>query len=195
MLIFSSYKKYSSGFTLLEIMLVILLMGMTAAAVTLTMGVKGPKEQMQHNAKQFIASVELILDEAVLSGKLIGIEVDNHSYQFVYRQNNKWQAFTSDRLLAKREMPPEITLELQIDGLPLVQNDEEDETFFDKPFEEADLGFEKEANPIDPQVLIFPSGEMTNFTLNFYSKNDDNQEIKEAVNGNALGRLTLVQEK
>lgn len=73
-----------AGFTLMEVMLVILLMGLTAAAVTMSIGNSGPQQALEKTAQQFIAATELVLDETVLSGQFIGIVVEKTSYQFVF---------------------------------------------------------------------------------------------------------------
>ena len=185
-------KKASAGFTLLEVMLVVLLMGVAATAVTFTMGDSGPKQTLTKAAEQFIASVDLVLDETVLSGQFLGVVVDEDKYQFVIYQDEKWQPLQDDRLLSSRQMKPEISLSLVLEGLPLVQEDEEDESFFDEPFEEADVGLESgNKKPIEPQILLFPSGEMSSFDLAFIYKSKDGQELQLNVIGDALGRLSL----
>lgn len=68
--------RHSRGFTLLEVMLVVLLMGLAATAVTMTMGNSGPKQQLTREAQRFMAATETVLDETVLSGQFIGIVVD-----------------------------------------------------------------------------------------------------------------------
>ena len=191
MLIAINQGRISKGFTLLEMMLVVLLMGMTAAAVTLTMGNSGPKEKMERSAKQFIASVELVLDETVLNGFLVGVVVEENRYQFVLRKDGKWIPLESERLLAKRDMEDGVTLHLEVEGLPLVQEDEDTTTFFEEPFEEADVGFEKEKELPEPQILIFPSGEMIGFHLIFSSRDDENNEVEVKVIGDSLGHFKL----
>lgn len=183
--------RLSSGFTLLEIMLVILLMGMTAAAVTLTISSSSSKAKLEKSAKQFVASIEMVLDETVLNGFLVGIAIEDTRYQFLVRKEGKWAPLVAERFVAKRDIEEGITLHLTIDGLPLAQEDEIEETFFDEPFEEADVGFEKEEEIPEPQILIFPSGEMTGFELAFVTKNDDEKDVEVKVIGDSLGRLQI----
>ncbi|MGL4833008.1 MAG: prepilin-type N-terminal cleavage/methylation domain-containing protein, partial [Shewanella sp.] len=64
-------KLRHAGFTLMEVMLVILLMGLTAAAVTMSIGNSGPKQALERTAQQFMAATELVLDETVLSGHFV----------------------------------------------------------------------------------------------------------------------------
>ncbi len=182
-------KLRHAGFTLMEVMLVILLMGLTASAVTLSIGQKGPEQTLEKAAQQFIAATELVLDETVLSGQFVGIVVDKSSYKFVYYKDGKWNPLEKDRILSEKQLGKNVTLNLVLDGLPLEQEDEEEaESWFDKPLIEPSVT-DKKKHP-EPQILIFPSGEMSPFELSFITKTDVGQ-LDVLVAGDALGRLSL----
>lgn len=181
-------KLRHAGFTLMEVMLVILLMGLSAAAVTMSIGNSGPQQALEKTAQQFIAATELVLDETVLSGYFVGIVVEKNSYRFVYYKDGKWSPLEKDRILSEKQMEPGVTLNLVLDGLPLVQEDEEDESWFDKPLIEPSAE-DKKKHP-EPQILLFPSGEMSAFELSFIAKTDSGL-LDVLVVGDALGRLTL----
>ncbi|MCE9680140.1 type II secretion system minor pseudopilin GspH [Shewanella sp. AS1] len=178
-----------SGFTLMEVLLVILLIGLAAAAVTYTSSSAGKQQELERTAKQFIATTELVLDETVLSGQFIGIVIDKSYYKFVYYEEGKWKPLEDDRLLAEREMPYGVEMSLILDGLPLSQEDEEDDSWFDEPL--IELTEEEKKKFPEPQVMLFPSGEMSAFELTFVSKDEQGDEIDTLVVGDALGRLTL----
>ncbi|WP_299009361.1 type II secretion system minor pseudopilin GspH [uncultured Shewanella sp.] len=179
------------GFTLMEVLLVVLLMGLAAAAVTLSMGGAGKDSALEKTAQQFMQSVDLVLDETVMSGDFVGIVVEPDHYQFVIYDEGKWQPLKNDRLLSEREMPSGVDMSLVVEGLPLVQEDEEKSSSFtdDGPFIEK-TDEEKKKFP-DPQILLFPSGEMSAFELTFAGRNDSNQYIDVKVIGDPLGRLRL----
>ncbi|QYJ97471.1 type II secretion system minor pseudopilin GspH [Shewanella alkalitolerans] len=177
------------GFTLLEVLLVVLLMGLAAAAVTYTTSGADQHKALERTARQFMAATELVLDETILSGHFIGIVIDKQRYEFVVYDEGKWKPLQQDRLLAAKEMEPGVEMHLVLDGLPLTQEDEEDESWFDEPLIERSEE-EKKKFP-EPQVLLFPSGEMSVFELTFVGKDERGQEIEALVVGDALGRLTL----
>ncbi|AZG34451.1 MAG: type II secretion system minor pseudopilin GspH [Shewanella psychromarinicola] len=179
-----------AGFTLLEVLIVALLMGLVASAVTLSMNVAGPEQMLKKPARRFIAATEMVLDESVLSGQFIGIVIDEDQYEFVFYQEGKWMPVEQDRLLSAEKMDAGITLDIVIDGMPLVQEDEQNESWFDEPFIDEKSEEEKKKHP-EPQILLFPSGEMTPFELGFNMINDDSQPVNVLVVGDALGRLTL----
>ena len=182
--------RTQTGFTLMEVMLVILLMGLTAAAVTMTMGDAGPKQALERSAQQFMAATELVLDETVLSGQFIGIVIDKQKYQFVVYNDGKWNPLQQDRLLSEKQMDEGVALDLVLDGLPLIQDDEEEDSWFgDEPLIEKSED-EKKKFP-EPQVMLFPSGEMTAFELRFITKDDMGMPVDVLVVGDSLGRLTI----
>ncbi len=179
------------GFTLLEVLLVVLLMGLAASAVTFTLGNTDKKQELTRVAQKFMATTELVLDETVLSGHFIGIIVEDNSYRYVIYTEDKWQALESDRMLSEVQLEDGLSLALVLDGLPLVQEDEDDESWFDDPFiGETDAS--KSKNP-EPQIMLFPSGEMTGFELAFITRDENNQNIEVQVVGTALGRLSIGQ--
>ncbi|MBR9729349.1 type II secretion system minor pseudopilin GspH [Shewanella intestini] len=177
------------GFTLLEVLLVALLMGLSAMAVTLTLNNSGPKQVVDKLAKQFLATTEMVIDQAVLSGSFIGIVVDDNKYQFVYYEDKKWQPIKLDRIATEKKLDDGIKMSLVLDGMPLVQDDEQEDSWFDEPFIEAKSEEDKKKNP-QPQILLFPSGELTPFELSFIIK-EQNKEVIVEVSGDAMGRLTL----
>ncbi|MGI2209082.1 type II secretion system minor pseudopilin GspH [Shewanella baltica] len=182
-------KLRHAGFTLMEVMLVILLMGLTAAAVTMSIGNSGPQQALDRTALQFIAATEMVLDETVLSGQFIGIVIEKTSYQFVFYKDGKWEPLDKDRLLSEKQMEPGVVMNLVLDGLPLVQDDEEDDSWFEEPLIEPSAD-DKKKHP-EPQVMLFPSGEMSAFELTFITKTDKGGQAEALVVGDALGRLTI----
>lgn len=181
-----------TGFTLMEVLLVVLIMGLAASAVTFTTGGADKQQALERVARQFMASTELVLDETVLSGHFIGIVIEKDSYKFVFYDEGKWKPLQQDRLLAERQMEYGVQMHLVLDGLPLSQDDEEQDSWFDEPLIEPSAE-DKKKFP-EPQVMLFPSGEMSSFELTFVSKDELGNEIEALVVGDALGRLTLGRE-
>lgn len=172
----------------------VLLMGLAASAVTLSMGGASQEKALERLAVQFMMSAEMVLDETVLSGQFIGIVVEKDSYEYVYYDydDGKWKPLEQDRLLSARQMEPGFELHLVLDGLPLVQEDEEQDSWFDEPLIEPSAD-DKKKYP-EPQILLFPSGEMSAFELSFVTRNEMNKEIEVVVFGDVLGRLKLDHE-
>ena len=177
---------------MLEIMIVVVLMGLMAVAVTLSFNTSTPKQELEKQAKRFMASTQLVLNETVLSGQFLGIVVKPDSYQFVIYKDDKWQSLENDRVLTERKMEKGMTLSIVVDGLPLKQSDEEDS---DRLFDDSEQftledEHDKKTNP-QPQILLFPSGELSPFELTFEMDDAHGKEFDVLVVGDALGRVTL----
>ncbi|KFZ36616.1 general secretion pathway protein GspH [Shewanella mangrovi] len=180
--------KRQQGFTLLEVMLVVLLMGLMAAAVTMSIGSGGQQQVLSREAQRFMATTEALQDEAVLSGGFFGIVVEEHKYHFVVMHEGKWHPIEQDNLLSERELPAGIVTDLEVEGLPLEQ-DEEQQSWFDEPL--IDTNAEEKKKFPEPQIMLLPSGEMTSFKLRFIAAGDAGQQLEKLVSGNNLGRLML----
>ncbi|MBL4814045.1 MAG: type II secretion system minor pseudopilin GspH [Shewanella sp.] len=178
------------GFTLMEVLLVVLLMGLAASAVTMTMSGADGKKELERTALQFMTATEMVLDETVLSGHFIGIVIEKTSYKYVFYDEGKWKSLDRDRILAERQMKDGVEISLVLDGLPLVQEDEEQDSWFDEPFIDEKTEEEKKKFP-EPQILLFPSGEMSAFEMTFFSEDEQGNEIEALVVGDSLGRLSL----
>ncbi|BAJ04168.1 type II secretion system minor pseudopilin GspH [Shewanella violacea] len=183
-------QLHQKGFTLMEVLLVVLLMGLAASAVTMTMSGADPQKKLERTALQFMTATEMVLDETVLSGHFIGIVIEKTSYKYVFYDEGKWKSLDRDRILTERQMDEGVEISLVLDGLPLVQEDEEQDSWFDEDFIEEESEEEKKKYP-EPQILLFPSGEMSAFEISFFSEDDQGNEIEALVVGDSLGRLTL----
>ena len=107
-----------SGFTLLEIMLVIFLMGMMVTGVVMTMGSSGPDKLLKKEAARFIGVLELAEEEALLSSIEMGVVIEEQHYQFVYLDDNdKWSAFNDSKFFAKKELQEDMLMSLELAGL------------------------------------------------------------------------------
>ena len=162
-----------AGFTLLEIMLVIFLMGMMVTGVVMTISAVGPDKQLKTEAIRFIGVLELAEEEALLSSIEMGLVIADQEYQFVYLDDNdKWTALANSKLFAKKELDENMLLSLELAGLKAQDSFLGSRKLFaddDGLFEQQDGLFEgdDEAVRIEPDIFIYSSGEITEFTLTF----------------------------
>ncbi|WP_017223628.1 type II secretion system minor pseudopilin GspH [Moritella dasanensis] len=168
-----------AGFTLLEIMLVIFLMGMMVTGVVMTMNTAGPDRQLKQEAARFVGVLELAEEEALLSSIEMGLVITEQEYQFVYLDDkDRWTAFTDSKIFSKKELKEDMILSFELAGLKAENSFlgsrklfEDDEGLFEDKgglFEDYD----KEAR-IEPDIFIYSSGEISDFTLTFtYSDAD-----------------------
>ncbi|QFI39282.1 type II secretion system protein GspH [Moritella marina ATCC 15381] len=162
-----------AGFTLLEIMLVIFLMGMMITGVVMTMSSAGPDRQLKQAAARFIGVLELAEEEALLSSMEMGLVIEAQQYQFVYLDDNdRWSALDDSKFFAKQALKEDIQLSLELAGLKAEGGFLGSRKLFaddDGLFEDDDGLFEggDKKDRIEPDIYIYSSGEITDFTLTF----------------------------
>ncbi len=180
----SSAHKSKQGFTLLEVMLVLLLMGLAAGYVMFNAFGASKSDLLKSQAKRLQVIVDMASDFAVLNQQQLGlrIEHDKNEYYFVYlNEKEEWQRVEGEKLYANHALPAPFTLKLNLDNLPWEVEDQLfDRTLFDENLsvsdEGVDIGNEEEKKLPPPQVLIMSSGEITPFTLSFNYEGDDGDE-------------------
>lgn len=170
----SKAKPRSSGFTLLEIMLVILIMGLVVSVVMFNTFGQSKLEILEKQARRFQVVFDMASDFAVLNQQQLGLFVDQEkqTYQFMYLDDEQlWRLMTEDKAFDAYQLPEEFTLSLQLEGLPWLQEDNLFEEGFDAKLsvseDDVKIGDEEEKLPPPPQVFILSSGDITPFSMAF----------------------------
>jgi len=186
-----------SGFTLLEIMLVIFLMGMVVTGVVMTMNTAGPDRQLKKEAARFIGVLELAEEEALLSSIEMGLVIEEQQYQFVYLDDNdRWTVFENSKFFTKKELEEDMLISLELAGLKAEGSLLGDRKLFaddDGLFEDDGGLFEgdKKETRIEPDVFIYSSGEITDFTVTFTYMDADLGDSSVKVSFDEYGKLMI----
>ncbi|WAJ69850.1 type II secretion system minor pseudopilin GspH [Catenovulum adriaticum] len=152
------------GFTLLEIMLVMVLMAVVLSSVSLSFDIRSDQSKVEDEAKRLQAVVQLASDYALLNNFQLGLRLDENSYQFLVYDGEKWQALDGDKMFDQHELEEGFELQVSIGEIPWLENYDEDEgLFFDSDDEDDEDGKKK----LIPQVYLFSSGEITPFSVQF----------------------------
>ena len=148
------------GFTLIEIMVVIVIAAVLISAVALSFPPVGDKLLKEH-ADRFTALVTLAQDEAILQSNELAIEITPDGYSFYQNENNSWLDL-NDSPFKKRTLSGEISTKMYLDGILINLKDREKS---------------------NPQIVILSSGEMTPFTYTLQFKDQSEITIKVDANG------------
>ena len=137
------------GFSLLELLVVIVIIAILFTFTTLAIRGTSPEELIQTEAQRLDRLIQLALEEAILRGTEYGLEFKPDSYRFLLFIENTWQPLEDDKLLRQRQLPENMEFELEIEQIDVLVEKQSD-----------DSESEDEDRP-DPQVFILSSGEIT----------------------------------
>lgn len=153
-------RSLQKGFTLIEIMVVVVIVAILMSAVTLSFPPTGDKLLKEHSAR-FSALIGLAQDEAILQSRELGLEVSDKGYAFYRNEDNSWTSY-ADTPFSKRQFPAEIISTIVLDGIAIDLKDRDKKT---------------------PQIVILSSGEMTPFTYKLSYKNESEVTLKVNATG------------
>lgn len=125
------------GFTLLEVLVVLLVIALVVSFVRLASGTS-PRTLARQQALEIGQVLQVARESAVLQGQEYGLQLTPRAYTVLRLQADGWQPVNAQRVL-----PPELTLELEM--------------------AQQALAIERTADA--PQVLVSSSDEFTPFTL------------------------------
>lgn len=182
-----------NGFTLIEILLVLVLLSLTAVAVITTLPTS-QKDLSKQYAQSFFQRLQLLNEEAVLSGKDFGVRVDDakSTYSLLSLTAEGWQPLELKQIPSKTKLEDDITLLLELGGGAWDNDDRlfKPGSLFDEDMFAEEDDDEKKVKP--PQVFIFSSAEVTPFTLSFFPQNGDAFNDGWRVIGKESGQILLL---
>lgn len=163
------------GFTLLEVMLVLVIMGLAVSYVLFNSFGSSQSEELENQAKRFQVVFDMASDFAVLNQQELGLRIDKKKRTYTFMllgEDEKWLLLDSNEIFASYALPEQFAFELELDDLPWVEDDSLfDEGIFDEElsFDEdrVKIGEEEEKRLPPPQVLLLSSGDITPFSLTF----------------------------
>ena len=127
-------RGHAAGFTLLELLVVLVIAGLTLGMVSFN-AMPSERQVLQKESQRIALLLQLARDEAIVRNRPIAFEADENGYHFLMREENVWNLLTQDDLLRQRQFqrPPvavSITPPLQRAGLRVIFGREP----VDKPF-------------------------------------------------------------
>lgn len=164
----------SKGFTLLEVMVVIFLIGVATSIVLFNAFSASQSDRLKEQVQRLQVVFDMASDFAILNQQQLGLYVDQEAqtYHFALLDDEqRWQPITDQDAFSEYQLPEPFTLELVLDDLPWQDEDSLfDRGVFDESLSVSEDGVEigeDDAPPPPPQVLIMSSGDITPFSLVF----------------------------
>ena len=168
----------SKGFTLVEILVVVVIMAIVISLAVLSIGTTGRDAQLDEESRRIEGLVGLLHERALLEGRDFGLRIEPAAYEFVVydSRRDRWMTFDQEHEFRHRELPKGVSFQLQLDSQIVVI----------KPI---DRSLSSNAAPPAPQLTIAASGEGTPFHLTLQR---DGTSAKASVDGDALGKITRI---
>jgi type II secretion system protein H len=101
-----------TGFTLLEMLLVVLIIGILTATGANLLASQSIERQIMDQARIFEADITYLCERAVLENQAFGIEWQNQGYQALRHQNTEWIPLDS----IPPSWPAGVLAEIQLQG-------------------------------------------------------------------------------
>lgn len=140
-----------SGFTLIELMMVILVMGLAVTLVALSMN-RDSQSLAKEEAEEFIRQAEFVAEQSLLTTQLLGLFVeprrqDNSLHDRWCYSWRRWRNFAWEPMeaLADKCLPDSLQLQLVVEAEPWT--------------------YDAKRSPQPPVLVFQPSGESTRLEL------------------------------
>lgn len=168
-----SSMRRQKAFTLIELMIVVVIIGVMAALSTMSVG-GNDMRRLKSEAKRLQGLISLAQDEAIFRQANFGFHLNNNQYSLlVYDPINYLWVTTPDEAFQPHSISAGVELEILVDGelqdLPVPENVQE--------AWEDDQDFDEEERLL-PQILILASGELSPFEIHLRLKNDSTLALK-----------------
>lgn len=129
------------GFTLLELLVVMLIIGIIASLAVIGGGDTGEQQQKRQNDR-LQALIRLAMQEAVISDRQLALGLAEQEYAFYSWQQDAWQMIEQDAVFRRRKLPAGLQLALE--------------------FEQQLLALDEQLHEhTSPQIYFLSSGEVT----------------------------------
>lgn len=140
------------GFTLIELIVVVLIIGLLLTMASMSVTTSSDKS-LETEAKRFAALIKLASDESIMNSQPMAVQIAKQIYQF----NFGGETETVDKIFRPREIADHIHINVVI--------------------EDEKINFDALDEGTFANIYVFPSGEMTPFTITFYQDNGAAYEI------------------
>lgn len=151
-----------SGFSLIEILVVIVIIGIVSSIALMSLGILSDDRDLRVEAQRMLTLLEIAGDEAMMQGREFGLEVMTDSFRFVEYDplTSQWNEVLGDDTLRLRRLPEDVEFDLFLEDQRILL--EMDPADFDKTESMANRDPSK---TYTPHLLILSSGDTSPFEV------------------------------
>ncbi|KTD09496.1 type II secretion system minor pseudopilin GspH [Legionella jamestowniensis] len=129
----------AKGFTLIEILVVLVIIGITLGFALLAFGDFGASRRVMITAEQFTNYLKLLQHRAIIEMKPFGLTINQNSYQTFRYEQESWKPMSAKSIFKPQIFPDNLVVKFQ----------------------------SPKSNRKYPDIIVNASGDMTAFTLYF----------------------------
>ena len=166
-----------AGFTLLEMLVVVVIIGIVLSFSVLSLGGDRRGEELDREAHQFTELLRLAAEQTVLSGEEWGVQISTDSYRFLVYTDKGWVVQEEDPLFRERTLTEGTELDVELEGREVVLGANLDT-------DTDDTADKDEADKLKPTLFILSSGEISPFVMRLSAKETEQRfEVKVDARG------------
>src|SRR5690554_964872 len=152
-------RANQAGFTLIEILVVLIIVGLLAALAVFNMAGSSQQRELENQIRDLYLLMQTASEQAVLNNLELGLLLEDDGYRFLVFQDDpgEWKA-PAERVYRKRTLPEllVVTRYIESDAPRLTSTEDE----------------------LQPDLVFFSSGETTPFEIEFTIERDtDNMHV------------------
>lgn len=188
-------KKWQSGYSLLEILAVLVVIGFAMNLVVLSLNDQA-EEQLEQEALKLHTMINLASEFAVMNQFELGFHIDKNTqtFELLVFDSEKWIVLSEQDVLKPHQFSELISAELVLEDLPWGEQNLLQQVdwrqLLNSEDEESMLELEKMKIP---QVLLLSSGEVSPFQMKL-SLNDKPEATPYYIKGELMAPVELTQE-
>lgn len=148
-----SRLQTSAGFTLLELLVVLTLIGVISGLAVLSVDLAGPDRVVEEEIRRLALLLDEQCEEAILDSRELGLRLTSDGYRFSQWTGEEWAEYLSPPTFRNHRLPGGFHWRLELEG--------------------AEVLIEDDPARYDPHVICFSSGEMTPFELALWGPSGD----------------------
>jgi general secretion pathway protein H len=135
------------GFTLIEVLIVVVIIGVITAGIVLSVNVIGRDRELERESDRLLALFTYVREQAELQTREYGVMFQDDGYEFLTYDTRRaaWRGVFEDDALRARHLPDGLGFKLSVEARPVV------------------LARPKDSKDKTPQVMIFSNGDLTTF--------------------------------
>lgn len=112
-----SFMRRARGFTLIELVIVLLIITITIGLVGINL-YRGDNDRVRDEADRIVLLLQAAREEAILQGQVFGVQFTREGYRFQrLNAKGKLENIDTDDVLAPRTLPEGVTLAFELDGV------------------------------------------------------------------------------